>query len=97
MVQRIIYPTDGGGIAVLICHRADGTPASPLPLSEIGRKDVPAGVPFRFVEEEDIPADRYFRDLWTADFSEPDGHGIGAAAWFEEQAIIAAGQQEVDQ
>lgn len=86
MVQRIIHPIANGGIAVLICHRADGTPLSSLPMTEIARKDVPAGVPYRIVDEADIPADRSQRDLWTADFSQPDGYGIGAEAWFAERA-----------
>ncbi|GAA2888211.1 hypothetical protein GGQ99_004809 [Aminobacter niigataensis] len=94
MVQRIIYPNDSGGIVVLICHRADGTPLTNLPLSDVARKDVPVGVPYRFVDESEIPIDRSQRDLWTADFSEPEGHGIGAEAWLAEQAAIAAEAEE---
>ncbi len=81
--MRIIYPIDNGGVAVII-------PAGALPVSEVARKDVPAGIPYRIVDEADIPADRSERDLWTADFSEPDGYGIGAEAWFAEQEV---GQQ----
>ncbi|WFP74493.1 hypothetical protein [Mesorhizobium sp. WSM4906] len=88
-MQRIIYPTAEGGIAVLVCHKADGTPMSPQPLAEIARKDVPAGVPFRLVDAADIPEDRSQRTLWTADFSTPDGYGVGAEAWFAEQAVLA--------
>lgn len=80
MTQRIIYPTEGNGVAVLI-----PIPTEALPVAEIARKDVPAGVPYRIVDETDIPADRSERDLWTADFSSPDGYGIGAEAWFAEQ------------
>ena len=84
MVQRIIYPA-GDGISVLICHDANGKPLSDMPIAEIARKDVPAGVPFRIVDDTDIPADRTERDQWTADFSAPDGYGIGADAWLAEQ------------
>lgn len=84
MVERIIYP-NGDGVIVLICHNANGEPLCDLPISEIARKDVPAGVPYRIVDEADLPADRSQRELWTADFSEPDGYGIGAEAWFMEQ------------
>ena len=42
--MRIIYPTDDGGVAVLI-------PAGAIPGEEVARKDVPAGVPFRIVED----------------------------------------------
>lgn len=76
-MQRIIYP-NGDSIAVLI-------PVGTLQIEEVASKDVPAGVPYRIVDEGDIPADRTERNLWTADFSEPDGYGIGAAAWFAEQ------------
>lgn len=51
MVERIIHPTTNGGVAILICHRADGSQMSDLPIVEIARKDVPAGVPFRIVNE----------------------------------------------
>lgn len=84
MVERIIYP-NGGGVAVLICHDAGGAPLCDLPIGEIARKDVPAGVPYRIINDTDLPADRSQRELWTADFSEPDGYGIGAEAWFMEQ------------
>lgn len=87
MAQCIIYPR-GGGVAVLICHGANGAPLCDLPLDEIARKDVPAGVPYLIVDEADLPEDRSQRDLWTADFSEPHGHGIGAFAWFKEQLLV---------
>ena len=79
MNQRIIYPTDDGGIAVLI-------PTGEIELSEVARKDVPAGVAFKIVDVADIPEDRTFRDAWEADFTNPDGVGIGQDAWFAEQA-----------
>lgn len=87
-MNRIIYP-NGDGISVLI-------PTGAIPIEEVARKDVPAGVPFRIVSEADIPTDRTERDRWEADFSNPDGHGIGAEAWFAEQeaAQIAAEQEE---
>lgn len=86
MVERIIYPTSTGGVCILICHREDGTPLTDLPITEVARKDVPAGVPYRFVLDTDIPSDRSQRELWTADFTSPDGYGIGAEAWFSEQS-----------
>jgi hypothetical protein len=88
-MQRIIYPS-GAGVAVLIPAEKSG-----LPVDEIARKDVPAGVPYRIVATADVPEDRTQRDLWTADFSQPDGYGIGAGAWFAEQAAtVAAAQAE---
>jgi hypothetical protein len=84
-MQAIIYPTDQGGIAVII-----PAPDCGIPLEEIARKDVPAGVAFRIIPASVIPTDRTYRDAWTADFSAPDGHGIGADAWFAEQASANA-------
>jgi hypothetical protein len=79
MNQRIIYPTDDGGFAIII-------PADcGLTIEEIAAKDVPAGVPYKIVDVADIPSDRTFRGAWEADFTNPDGVGIGADAWFAEQ------------
>lgn len=77
--MRIIFPNGSGGVSVLI-------PTGELPLGEVARKDVPAGVPYLIVEDTAIPSDRTFRNAWAADFSIPDGFGIGAEAWFVEQA-----------
>ncbi len=86
-MQAIIFPNDQSGIAVII-----PAPDCGIPLFEIGRKDVPAGVVFRIIPASDIPQDRTFREAWTADFSAPDGHGIGADAWFAEQKEAANDQ-----
>jgi hypothetical protein len=58
MNQRIIYPTDDGGVAIII-------PADcGLTVEEIAAKDVPEGKPFKIVDAEDIPTDRTFRNAW---------------------------------
>lgn len=80
MGQRIIYPTESGGVAVIIPFLASG-----IPLEEIARKDVPNGWPYLIVDVAAISADRTFRDAWEADSSNPDGFGIGARRWFIEQ------------
>lgn len=56
---RITYPTPDGGVAVIIPALACG-----LTIEEIAAKDVPAGVQFRIVEANTIPADRTFRNAW---------------------------------
>ena len=61
MDKRIIYPTDEGGVAILIPapeYLADHT------IEELAAKDVPAGKPFKIVDVSDIPADRTFRNAW---------------------------------
>jgi hypothetical protein len=65
MNQRIIFPTDDGGVAVII-----PAPECGLTIEEIAAKDVPAGKPYEIVDAADIPADREFRNAWTADFTE---------------------------
>ena len=58
MNQKIIYPTDDGGVAVII-------PADcGLTIEEIAAKDVPQGKPYKIVDVADIPTDRTFRDAW---------------------------------
>lgn len=59
MTQRIIYPTDDGGVAVIIPAAKCG-----LTIEEIAAKDVPAGKPFKIVDAADIPVDRTFRNAW---------------------------------
>lgn len=59
MNQRIIYPTDDGGVAVII-----PAPECELTIEEIAAKDVPAGKPFKIVDVSDIPEDRTFRAAW---------------------------------
>lgn len=61
--MRIIYPTDDGGVAVIIPVAECG-----LTIEEIAAKDVPAGKPFKIVDIADIPTDRMFRSAW--EFSE---------------------------
>lgn len=78
MTQRIIYPTENG-ICILV-------PTGELSIEEVARKDVPANTAYLIVEANTIPSDRTFRNAWEADFSNPDGYGIGADAWFAEKA-----------
>jgi hypothetical protein len=61
MNQRVIYPSDEGGVAVLI-----PTPEAlqTMTIEEIAAKDVPAGKPFKIVDISDIPSDRTFRNAW---------------------------------
>jgi hypothetical protein len=59
MNQRIIYPNDDGGVAIIV-----PAPDSGLSIEEIAAKDVPAGKPFKIIDAADIPTDRTFRDAW---------------------------------
>jgi hypothetical protein len=59
MNQRIIYPTDDGGVAVIV-----PAPECGLTIEEIAAKDVPAGKDFKIIDVEDVPSDRTFRNAW---------------------------------
>jgi hypothetical protein len=61
MEKRIIYPTDDGGVAVLV---PSPEYLSEHTIEELAAKDVPAGKPFKIVELSDIPTDRTFRNAW---------------------------------
>ena len=74
-MTKILYPNPDGGISVIV-------PTGELPIEDVCQKDVPAGTPYLIVEDDDIPSDRTFRGAWEADFSNPDGYGIGADAYF---------------
>jgi hypothetical protein len=72
-MNRIIYKTDGGGVAVIIPTQealdAHGIMA-------IAIKDVPVGKPFKIVDVSNIPSDRSERDAWAVDEADlTDGVG----------------------
>jgi len=57
-MNRIIYQNETGGVSIII-------PTGELPIEEVAKKDVPEGVPYKIVNEADIPSDRYFRNAWV--------------------------------
>ena len=59
MNLRIIYPTDDGGVAIIVPAAECG-----LTIEQIAAKDVPSGKPYKIVDVTDIPTDRTFRDAW---------------------------------
>jgi hypothetical protein len=54
-MKRIIYQSESGGVAVII----------PTESVELALKDVPEGVAYEIVEDDAIPADRFFRNAWV--------------------------------
>ena len=59
MNKRIIYPTENGGVAIII-----PAPECGLTIEEIAKKDVPKGKPYKIIDASEIPTDRTFRDSW---------------------------------
>ena len=73
-MNRVIYKTDEGGVAVIV--PTDEALRSHS-IQEIAEKDVPAGKPFKIVDASDIPSDRTFRNAWEADEADLTD-GVGA-------------------
>ena len=73
-MNRIIYQTDEGGVAVIVPTNEALRSHS---IQEIAEKDVPAGKPFKIVDVSDIPSDRTFRNAWEADEADLTD-GVGA-------------------
>ena len=59
--MKIIYQTATG---VAIIH-----PTGELSIEEVAAKDVPTGVPFRIVNDDEVPSDRTFRNAWKGDLT----------------------------
>jgi len=59
MTKRIIYPTDDGGVAIIV-----PAPECDLTIEEIAAKDVPVGKTFKIIDTADVPSDRTFRNAW---------------------------------
>jgi hypothetical protein len=72
MNSRILYPTDDGGVSIIV-----PSPNCGLTIEEIAAKDVPPIVvrqngevvsstprPYQIVDVADIPSDRTFRNAW---------------------------------
>jgi hypothetical protein len=68
--MKIIYPTETG---VAIIH-----PTGELSIEEVAAKDVPAGVPYRIVNDDEVPSDRTFRNALKYDLTVdmPKAQGI---------------------
>ncbi len=64
--MKIIYKNESGGVSII-------TPTdealSFMTIDQIAKKDVPAGLPYKILEDSEIPVDRTFRDAWTVDES----------------------------
>ena len=56
-MKNIIYPNPEGGICLVI-------PTGELPIEEVAAKDVPAGVPYKIVDGNELPEDHTFFNAW---------------------------------
>lgn len=58
--MRIIYQNSDGGCSVVIPASDSG-----LTLEEAIAKSVPAGTPYKVVQDSEIPVDRTYRNAWV--------------------------------
>lgn len=86
MQKKIVYLNDDGNLSIVfpvdqsICG---------LSVEDIAKKDVPVGKPYLIVNDSDLPSENFdYASAWEADFSNPDGYGIGAEAWFASQENV---------
>jgi hypothetical protein len=68
--MKIIYPSPTGGVAVAVVNTAKYPD-----LTVAAKKLLPKGVPFKIVNDSDLPSDDTFFDAWEYDFSNKDGVG----------------------
>lgn len=64
--MKIIYKNESGGVSIL--HPTDEA-LSFMTIDEIAKKDVPTGLPYKILDDSEVPTDRTFRDAWTVDES----------------------------
>lgn len=86
MAKLVIYQIESGGFGIL--YGADG---AGIPISEVARKDCPAGSPFVIVDEADLPSTDFHAAAWSVDFDDPDGYGLGIDRWLLEQEAAVRG------
>lgn len=60
MSKRIIYTNELGIVSVIIPN--DSWPGT---LEELAAKDVPGDLPYKIIDEQDLPATREFRNAWV--------------------------------
>lgn len=64
MNKKIIFKDNSGGVSVI-------TPSPAVlkkhTIQEIAAKDVPAGKPYKIVDDSEVSSDRTFRDAWEVD------------------------------
>jgi hypothetical protein len=63
MNQRIIYPNDEGGVAIVV-PSSNWLAEEGNSIEKLAEMRVPVGKPYKIVDVADIPTDRTFRNAW---------------------------------
>jgi hypothetical protein len=74
-----LFPQANGEIAIIFLQGGDS-------YHEVCKRVTPYGTPYLIVEDSALPADWSTSAAWEADFSNPDGIGMGPQRWFIAQA-----------
>lgn len=77
-----LYPQASGEIAIIFLQGGDD-------YQEVCKRVTPNGAPYLIVPDDDLPTDWSTSAAWEADFSNPDGFGMGAQRYFIAQAEAA--------
>jgi hypothetical protein len=80
-----LYPEANGEIAIIFLKDGDD-------FDSVCQRCTPYNTPYLIVEDSDLPEDWSTSAAWDADFSTPDGIGMGPQRWLiaQAQATIAA-------
>lgn len=62
--MKIVFANQDGAIGII---HPTAEALNTMTLHEIARKDVPTGLPYKIIHDDEIPTDRTFRDAWTID------------------------------
>lgn len=63
MNQRVIYPNDDGGVAIVV-PAPEWLSQEGNTMESLAEQVVPKGRPFKIVNMSEIPSDRTFRGAW---------------------------------
>ena len=63
MNSRIIFPTDDGGVAIVV-PSPEWLAQEGNTMEVLAQMRVPEGKPYKIVDVADIPSDRTFRNAW---------------------------------
>ena len=68
-MKKIAYQDVDGNLNIITPVLVD------ILIEDVASRDVPEGIPYKILEDSDLPTDRTFRNAWELDFTNPDGYG----------------------
>jgi len=74
--MKMLFPIIEDGVNVGVAVMSPSTKCG-LTLEQIAQKDIDPNVPYKIVEDTEVPSDRTFRDAWEIDPAKCDS-GVGA-------------------